>query len=45
MRLADVPLEDRLAALTRCEAKTEREAIRLLRLALDPGDAGGRIAA
>jgi hypothetical protein len=45
VRLEDVPLEERLRALTHCEAKTEQEAIRLLRIALDPGDAGGRIAA
>ncbi len=45
MRLADIPLEVRLKALTRVEAKTEAEAITLLRIALDPGDAGGRIAA
>lgn len=44
IRLADIPLEQRLQALTKCEAKTEHEAIRLLHLALDPGDAGGRIA-
>ena len=45
MRLADVPLQQRLEALTHCEAKTEAEAIRLLRLALEPGLASGRIAA
>jgi len=45
VRLKDVPLADRLAALTRCEAKTEAEALTLLRIALDPGDKGGRIAA
>lgn len=44
IRLADIPLADRLHALTKCEAKTEAEAIRLLRIALDPGDAGGRVA-
>ena len=44
VRLADIPLADRLHALTQCEAKTEDEATRLRRIALDPGDAGGRIA-
>ncbi len=47
VRLADVPLEARLKALDEVigTAKTRREATRLLRLVLEPGDAGGRIAA
>ena len=47
VRLADIPLGVRLEALdlTLRTAKTMSEATRLLRLALDPGDAGGRIAA
>lgn len=47
VRLADVPLEDRLVALdeTIREAKTEAEATLLLQIAVDPGDYGGRIAA
>lgn len=47
IRLADIPkhLRMRAARSAVCEAKDEREAQRLLAIALDPGDAGGRIAA
>lgn len=46
IRLKDLPLEKRLAALTRAlrEAKTGREAQRMLEVVLDPQAAGGRIA-
>ena len=45
IRLADIPLSVRLRALTKVDAKDEDEAIKLLNLALDPGDRSGRIAA
>ena len=47
VRLRDIPLDVRLHALTIAsrDAKTESEALHMLRLVLDPGDAGGRIAA
>jgi hypothetical protein len=47
IRLADIPLDQRLTALTEAlrHTTTEQEAIKLLHLALEPGDAGGRIAA
>lgn len=47
VRLADVPLADRLAAAESCmrEAKTGQELLRLFELVYDPGSASGRIAA
>lgn len=47
MRLADVPLAQRLAAAESCmrEAKDEAELVRLFELVYDPADASGRIAA
>ena len=47
IRLADIPLDQRLRALSRAlrTAKTDQEALRLLMLAVDPKNAGGRIAA
>lgn len=47
VRLRDVPLEERMhaARVASAEAKDIREAIRLLQIARDPGNAGGRIAA
>lgn len=47
IRLRDVPLKRRLDGLSRAlkQAKTSREAARMLSVALNPEDAGGRIAA
>lgn len=47
VRLADIPKARRLQAARECvrEAKDRREASQLMALALEPGDAGGRIAA
>ncbi len=47
VRLREIPITRRLAAARECvrDAKDAREASQLLRLALHPGDAGGRIAA
>lgn len=47
VRLRDVPKQTRLVAARQAEkiAKDGREASRLMALALEPGDAGGRIAA
>lgn len=47
VRLADVPLAQRLAAAEACmrEAKDEDELIRLFELVYDPGHTSGRIAA
>jgi len=47
VRLADIPREVRIRAAGECarEAKDRRERARLFMLALNPGDAGGRVAA
>jgi hypothetical protein len=47
VRLADIPREIRMQAAGECarEAKGKHERSRIFALALDPGDAGGRIAA
>lgn len=47
IRLADIPLAQRLAALTTASAhaKDEAEAIKMLHLALEPGDTSARVAA
>lgn len=47
VRLADIPQKVRMRAASECarEAKDKRERARMFALALNPGDAGGRIAA